>query len=155
MGQINHCIKTSCDKNCEIDIKYLRVADRSLVVDVLIDRIPLERVLSCKGSPSFLSGILISTLNSRLESLIKSVFFFLEGRHDTHLSNQSAPCSQCTDILLKKSSLPLLNEASPVPSPLSRYSDPCVTQMSWDLLQRFLESDVFNSNPFLPVSYLS
>uniref|UniRef100_A0A0D2XZG5 PIK helical domain-containing protein n=1 Tax=Fusarium oxysporum (strain Fo5176) TaxID=660025 RepID=A0A0D2XZG5_FUSOF len=27
--------------------------------------------------------------------------------------------------------------------------------MSWDLLQRFLESDVFNSNPFLPVSYLS
>jgi hypothetical protein len=32
---------------------------------------------------------------------------------------------------------------------------PCVTQMSWDLLQRFLESDVFNSNPFLSVSYLS
>ncbi|KAK8915620.1 Phosphatidylinositol 4-kinase pik1 [Metarhizium anisopliae] len=27
--------------------------------------------------------------------------------------------------------------------------------MSWDLLQRFIESDVFNSNPFLPVSYLS
>ncbi|POR39376.1 Phosphatidylinositol 4-kinase PIK1 [Tolypocladium paradoxum] len=27
--------------------------------------------------------------------------------------------------------------------------------MSWDLLQRFLESDVFNSNPFLSVSYLS
>ncbi|KOS19507.1 Phosphatidylinositol 4-kinase pik1 [Escovopsis weberi] len=27
--------------------------------------------------------------------------------------------------------------------------------MSWDLLQRFLESDVFNSNPFLAVSYLS
>ncbi|KAK4188705.1 putative phosphatidylinositol 4-kinase [Podospora australis] len=27
--------------------------------------------------------------------------------------------------------------------------------MSWDLLQRFLESDVFNQNPFLSVSYLS
>ncbi|GJN66635.1 phosphatidylinositol 4-kinase pik1alpha (PI4-kinase)(PtdIns-4-kinase) [Purpureocillium lilacinum] len=27
--------------------------------------------------------------------------------------------------------------------------------MSWDLLQRFLDSDVFNSNPFLSVSYLS
>ncbi|PTB72922.1 kinase-like protein [Trichoderma longibrachiatum ATCC 18648] len=27
--------------------------------------------------------------------------------------------------------------------------------MSWDLLQRFLESDVFNANPFLSVSYLS
>ncbi|KAH6694023.1 phosphatidylinositol 4-kinase PIK1 [Plectosphaerella plurivora] len=27
--------------------------------------------------------------------------------------------------------------------------------MSWDLLQRFFESDVFNSNPFLSVSYLS
>nr|XP_036578257.1 phosphatidylinositol 4-kinase pik1a [Colletotrichum truncatum]KAF6785458.1 phosphatidylinositol 4-kinase pik1a [Colletotrichum truncatum] len=27
--------------------------------------------------------------------------------------------------------------------------------MSWDLLKRFLESDVFNSNPFLSVSYLS
>ncbi|SPO02855.1 related to phosphatidylinositol 4-kinase [Cephalotrichum gorgonifer] len=27
--------------------------------------------------------------------------------------------------------------------------------MSWTLLQRFLESDVFNSNPFLPVSYLT
>lgn len=27
--------------------------------------------------------------------------------------------------------------------------------MSWDLLQRFIESDVFNSNPFLSVSYLS
>ncbi|ROT35940.1 phosphatidylinositol 3 [Sodiomyces alkalinus F11] len=27
--------------------------------------------------------------------------------------------------------------------------------MSWDLLQRFLESDVFNSDPFLSVSYLS
>ncbi|PHH82356.1 hypothetical protein CDD82_6258 [Ophiocordyceps australis] len=27
--------------------------------------------------------------------------------------------------------------------------------MSWDLLQRFLESEVFNSNPFLSVSYLS
>lgn len=27
--------------------------------------------------------------------------------------------------------------------------------MSWDLLKRFLESDVFNQNPFLSVSYLS
>ncbi|KAI1180172.1 kinase-like domain-containing protein [Nemania sp. FL0916] len=27
--------------------------------------------------------------------------------------------------------------------------------MSWDLLQRFIESDVFNQNPFLSVSYLS
>ncbi|KAK9414166.1 putative PI3K/PI4K catalytic domain-containing protein [Seiridium unicorne] len=27
--------------------------------------------------------------------------------------------------------------------------------MSWDLLQRFFESDVFNQNPFLSVSYLS
>ncbi|PHH53541.1 Phosphatidylinositol 4-kinase PIK1, partial [Ceratocystis fimbriata CBS 114723] len=27
--------------------------------------------------------------------------------------------------------------------------------MSWTLLQRFIESDVFNSNPFLPVSYLT
>ncbi|KAK3368222.1 kinase-like domain-containing protein [Podospora didyma] len=27
--------------------------------------------------------------------------------------------------------------------------------MSWDLLRRFLESDVFNQNPFLSVSYLS
>ncbi|XWX00920.1 hypothetical protein V2A60_008943 [Cordyceps javanica] len=27
--------------------------------------------------------------------------------------------------------------------------------MSWELLQRFFDSDVFNSNPFLPVSYLS
>ncbi|KAH8673953.1 phosphatidylinositol 4-kinase PIK1 [Xylariales sp. PMI_506] len=27
--------------------------------------------------------------------------------------------------------------------------------MSWDLLQRFIESDVFNQNPFLAVSYLS
>lgn len=27
--------------------------------------------------------------------------------------------------------------------------------MSWDLLQRFFDSDVFNSNPFLSVSYLS
>jgi phosphatidylinositol 4-kinase B len=27
--------------------------------------------------------------------------------------------------------------------------------MSWDLLQRFFESDVFNANPFLSVSYLS
>lgn len=32
---------------------------------------------------------------------------------------------------------------------------PSVIPMSWDLLQRFFESDVFNSNPFLPVSYLS
>ncbi len=27
--------------------------------------------------------------------------------------------------------------------------------MSWELLQRFIESDVFNQNPFLSVSYLS
>ncbi|ATY67128.1 phosphatidylinositol 4-kinase PIK1a [Cordyceps militaris] len=27
--------------------------------------------------------------------------------------------------------------------------------MSWELLRRFFDSDVFNSNPFLPVSYLS
>ena len=27
--------------------------------------------------------------------------------------------------------------------------------MSWDLLKRFLESDVFNQDPFLSVSYLS
>lgn len=27
--------------------------------------------------------------------------------------------------------------------------------MSWELLKRFLESDVFNQNPFLSVSYLS
>lgn len=27
--------------------------------------------------------------------------------------------------------------------------------MSWDLLQRFFDSDVFNSDPFLSVSYLS
>jgi len=26
--------------------------------------------------------------------------------------------------------------------------------MSWDLLRRFIESDVFNQNPFLSVSYL-
>ena len=36
-------------------------------------------------------------------------------------------------------------------------SAPTVTAspMSWDLLKRFLESDVFNSDPFLSVSYLS
>lgn len=27
--------------------------------------------------------------------------------------------------------------------------------MSWDLLKRFIESDVFNQNPFLSVAYLS
>jgi len=27
--------------------------------------------------------------------------------------------------------------------------------MSWELLKRFLESDVFNQNPFLSVAYLS
>lgn len=27
--------------------------------------------------------------------------------------------------------------------------------MSWDLLQRFIDSDVFNQNPFLPVFYLT
>jgi len=27
--------------------------------------------------------------------------------------------------------------------------------MSWDLLQRFLDSEVFNQNPFLSVSYLT
>lgn len=27
--------------------------------------------------------------------------------------------------------------------------------MSWDLLQRFFDSDVFNQNPFLSVSYLT
>lgn len=27
--------------------------------------------------------------------------------------------------------------------------------MSWDLLQRFFDSEVFNQNPFLSVSYLT
>jgi len=51
---------------------------------------------------------------------------------------------------------PAAAATSPTPVP---HRPPHVTArrapMSWDLLQRFLDSDVFNSNPFLSVSYLS
>lgn len=49
--------------------------------------------------------------------------------------------------------------ASPPPSDpavlFRRLPPPQPQPMSWDLLKRFLESDVFNQNPFLSVSYLS
>lgn len=54
---------------------------------------------------------------------------------------------------------PHLDEAPPSQPPSPIRLLPAVqhpqSPMSWDLLQRFLESDVFNANPFLSVSYLS
>ncbi|KAI6631231.1 hypothetical protein MCOR08_005972 [Pyricularia oryzae] len=39
--------------------------------------------------------------------------------------------------------------------PKKSFDTQITSVMSWDLLQRFFDSDVFNSNPFLSVSYLS
>lgn len=72
-----------------------------------------------------------------------------------HLHQHAKPPVACISVLSE-----LLDDAPSPPVQSSSAAAPRrllfrVTPMSWDLLQRFLESDVFNSNPFLPVSYLS